>query len=39
MDQFNTFIRNINNCLHKYNSNIIADFIRSEDYKVVITTN
>ena len=35
----NTFIRNINNCLYKYNSNIITDFIRSEDYKVVIITN
>ena len=35
----NTFIRNINNCLHEHNSNIIADFIRLKDYKVIIITN
>ena len=35
----NTFIRNINNCLCKYNLNVVTDFIRSEDYEVIITTN
>ena len=35
----NTFIRNINNCLHEHNSNIVANFIRLEDYGVLITTN
>ena len=35
----NTFIRNINNHFCEHNSNIIANFIRSEDHRVVITTN
>jgi len=35
----NTFMRNINNCLHEHNSNVVANFIRLEDYGVLITTN
>ena len=35
----NTFIRNINNCFHEHNSNIVTDFIRLKDYGVIITTN
>ena len=35
----NTFIRNINNYLHEHNSNVITNFIRLENYEVIITTN
>ena len=35
----NTFIRNINNHFCKHNLNIIANFIRLEDHRVIITTN
>jgi len=31
----NTFIKNINNCLCEYNSNVVANFIRSEDHRVI----
>jgi len=35
----NTFIRNINNHLCEHNLNVVADFIRSEDHGVIITTD
>ena len=35
----NTFIRNINNHLCEHNLNTVSDFIRLEDYGVIIITN